>query len=181
MEWKFLTAYSGTALFVSIGQGLEKGGPASLFLAYFIASCMLAMVNNSIAEMSVAYPVSGGFIRLAGKWVDDALGFMAGWNFLLVIHRSCRLNSDFACADCLCLASMKLYLSHSKSLHSILSSRSGAIRLRIPAQQLASVLVSSCAMREPPRAPFLSLECPEHPSCIHFMPERLLCLQPQRL
>ena len=26
-------------------------------------------------------PVSGGFIRLAGHWVDDALGFMAGWNF----------------------------------------------------------------------------------------------------
>lgn len=26
-------------------------------------------------------PVSGGFISLAGKWVDDAWGFMAGWNF----------------------------------------------------------------------------------------------------
>jgi amino acid transporter len=43
---------------------------------------MLALVNNSIAEMSIAFPVSGGFIRLAGHWVDDALGFMAGWNFL---------------------------------------------------------------------------------------------------
>jgi amino acid transporter len=42
---------------------------------------MLALVNNSIAEMTVAYPVSGGFIRLAGEWVDDAFGFMAGWNF----------------------------------------------------------------------------------------------------
>lgn len=28
-------------------------------------------------------PVSGGFIRLAGQWVDDAWGFMAGWNFFL--------------------------------------------------------------------------------------------------
>lgn len=26
-------------------------------------------------------PVAGGFIRLAGYWVDDALGFVAGWNF----------------------------------------------------------------------------------------------------
>jgi amino acid transporter len=72
----------GTALFVSIGTGLYNGGPGSLLLAYSIQSIFLAMVNNCIAEMSTAYPVSGGFIRLAGKWVDEALGFMVGWNFL---------------------------------------------------------------------------------------------------
>ncbi|ETI26948.1 hypothetical protein G647_10047 [Cladophialophora carrionii CBS 160.54] len=71
----------GTALFVSIGTGLYNGGAGNLFLAYAIQSMVLAMVNNSVAEMSTAYPVSGGFIRLAGKWVDDALGFMCGWNF----------------------------------------------------------------------------------------------------
>ena len=72
----------GTALFVSIGTGLYRGGPGSLLIAYTIYSCMLAMVNNCAAEMSTAYPVSGGFIRLAGKWVDDAFGFAVGWNFL---------------------------------------------------------------------------------------------------
>jgi yeast amino acid transporter len=72
----------GTALFVSIGTGLYHGGAASLLIAYTVQSFVLAMINNSLAEMSTAYPVSGGFIRLAGKWVDDALGFMAGWNFL---------------------------------------------------------------------------------------------------
>ena len=72
----------GTALFVSIGTGLYHGGPANLLLAFTIQSCVLAMVNNCIAEMSTAYPVTGGFIRLAGHWVDDALGFMVGWNFL---------------------------------------------------------------------------------------------------
>ena len=41
-------------------------------------SCILALVNNGMAEMSVLFPVSGGFIRMAGKWVDDAWGFMAG-------------------------------------------------------------------------------------------------------
>lgn len=71
----------GTALFISIGGGLAKGGPGSLFLAYTIYSGVLALVNNSIAEMSTFMPVSGGFIRLAGHWVDDALGFTAGWNF----------------------------------------------------------------------------------------------------
>lgn len=71
----------GTALFVSIGGGLNKGGPGSLFLAYTLYSCLLGMVNNCMAEMGVLHPVSGGFIRMAGKWVDDAFGFMAGWNF----------------------------------------------------------------------------------------------------
>lgn len=33
--------------------------------------------------MNTYMPVSGGFIRLAGHWVDDALGFMVGWNFFL--------------------------------------------------------------------------------------------------
>merc|ERR1711977_731112 len=71
----------GTALFVSIGTGLNHAGPANLLIAFIIQSCMLALVNNCIAEMTVTYPVSGGFVRLAGKWVDDAFGFMAGWNF----------------------------------------------------------------------------------------------------
>ncbi|CAG8362767.1 unnamed protein product [Penicillium salamii] len=71
----------GTALFVSIGTGLYHGGPGSLFIAFTVQSIFLAMVNNCLAEMTTAFPVSGGFIRLAGKWVDDALGFMVGWNF----------------------------------------------------------------------------------------------------
>jgi len=67
---------------VSIGSALEKGGPGSLFIAYTAYACIVALVNNCIAEMSIAFPVSGGFIRLAGHWCDDAFGFMAGWNFL---------------------------------------------------------------------------------------------------
>lgn len=72
----------GTALFISIGTGLYNGGPGSLFIAYTLQSFVVGMINNCIAEMSTAHPVSGGFIRLAGHWVDDALGFMVGWNFL---------------------------------------------------------------------------------------------------
>lgn len=73
----------GTALFVSIGTGLLKGGPGSLFLGYAVYSCLLGFVNNCMAEMAIFMPVSGSFIRMAGKWVDEAFGFMAGWNFFL--------------------------------------------------------------------------------------------------
>jgi amino acid transporter len=71
----------GTALFISIGGALNKAGPAGMLLAYLLYSCLLGLVNNCIAEMTVHMPVTGGFVRLAGKWVDDAFGFMAGWNF----------------------------------------------------------------------------------------------------
>lgn len=71
----------GTALFVSIGGALNKAGPLGILLAYTLYSCIMGLVNNSMAEMATYMPVSGGFIRMAGHWVDDALGFMAGWNF----------------------------------------------------------------------------------------------------
>jgi amino acid transporter len=73
----------GTALFVTIGDALRKSGPLSLFLAFLVYNIMLAMVNNCMAEMSTYMPVSGGFIYLASKWLDDAVGFMVGWNFFL--------------------------------------------------------------------------------------------------
>ncbi len=73
----------GTGLFISVGAGLAKGGPANMLICYILYSMVVALVNNSIAEMSTYMPVSGGFIRLAGEWVDDALGFMVGWNFFL--------------------------------------------------------------------------------------------------
>ncbi|OJJ42131.1 hypothetical protein ASPZODRAFT_126055 [Penicilliopsis zonata CBS 506.65] len=73
----------GTGLFISIGSGLYKGGPGSLLVAFIIHSIMVGLLNNCLAEMTTYMPVSGGFIRLAGKWVDEAWGFMAGWNFFI--------------------------------------------------------------------------------------------------
>lgn len=110
----------GTALFVSIGTGLYQGGPGSLFLAYLLYSCVLGLVNNSMAEMATLHPVSGGFIRMAGKWVDDALGFTAGWNFflyeaLLIPFEITALNlvlsfwRDDIPAEAVCAACIVLY------------------------------------------------------------------------
>ena len=73
----------GTAIFVTIGTALENAGPGNLLLAYFLHNIVLGLVNSCMAEMAVFMPVSGGFIRLASRWVDEAWGFMAGWNFFL--------------------------------------------------------------------------------------------------
>lgn len=83
IQWLALGGSIGTALFVNIGWGLVEGGPGSLFLAFVFYSAVIGSINSGLAEMTVYMPVSGAFIRFAGKWVDDAFGFMAGWNFFL--------------------------------------------------------------------------------------------------
>jgi amino acid transporter len=71
----------GTALFVSIGGALNKAGPGGMLIAYTLYCCLIGLVNNCMAEMATYMPITGGFIRMAGHWVDEAFGFMAGWNF----------------------------------------------------------------------------------------------------
>lgn len=44
---------------------------------------MMGFVNNSMAEMAIYMPVSGSFIGMASHWVDESLGFLAGWNFFI--------------------------------------------------------------------------------------------------
>ncbi|KAK3191307.1 hypothetical protein K4F52_002517 [Lecanicillium sp. MT-2017a] len=86
----------GTALFIAIGSALYKGGPASLLIAVIIECTMVGLLNNCLAEMTTYMPVNGGFISLAGKWVDDAFGFMAGWNFFIYMALTVPILNLFA-------------------------------------------------------------------------------------
>ncbi|KAK0388923.1 hypothetical protein NLU13_2500 [Sarocladium strictum] len=73
----------GTALYVQIGQGLLNGGPASLFIAFTVWCTFILAVTMCMAEMVTYLPISSPFIRFAGRWVDEAFGFAAGWNFFV--------------------------------------------------------------------------------------------------
>ncbi|TKX18724.1 general amino acid permease-4 [Elsinoe australis] len=73
----------GTALFVQIGRSLINGGPGSLFLAFTIWCFVILCVTNCIAEMVTYLPISSPFIRFAGRWVDEAFGVAAGYNFFV--------------------------------------------------------------------------------------------------
>lgn len=70
----------GTALFVSIGEALQKG-PAFLLLGFAIWCIPILCITVSTAEMVCYLPINSPFIRLAGRCCDDAFEFMAGWNF----------------------------------------------------------------------------------------------------
>ena len=71
IQWIAIGGSIGTALFISIAWGLVEGGPGSLLIAFTTYSLMMALVNSTMAEMAVAHPVSGGFVRQANYWVDE--------------------------------------------------------------------------------------------------------------
>ncbi|OQE92000.1 hypothetical protein PENNAL_c0008G08732 [Penicillium nalgiovense] len=68
----------GTALYVQIGSGLRTSGPASLFIGFSLCINM-----DGLAEMVTYLPISSPFIRFAGRYVDEALGVAAGYNFFI--------------------------------------------------------------------------------------------------
>ncbi|KAI2464248.1 amino acid permease/ SLC12A domain-containing protein [Annulohypoxylon bovei var. microspora] len=78
----------GTALYVSIGRSLLQGGPGSLFIAFSLWCTVILAITMSMAEMVTYLPISSPFanvmaIRFAGRYVDEAFGFAAGWNFFI--------------------------------------------------------------------------------------------------
>ncbi|CAJ2510425.1 Uu.00g051280.m01.CDS01 [Anthostomella pinea] len=73
----------GTALYVQIGKGLLNGGPASLSIAFTLWCTVILSVTMCMAEMVTYLPISSPFIRFAGRYVDEAFGFAAGWNFFI--------------------------------------------------------------------------------------------------
>ncbi|KAF5620105.1 carnitine transporter [Fusarium sp. NRRL 52700] len=73
----------GTVLFVQIGKGLMQGGPGSLFIAFSFWCLIVLAITMCIAEMVSYTPISSPFVRFAGIYVDEALGFASGWNFFI--------------------------------------------------------------------------------------------------
>ncbi|KKY21631.1 putative amino acid permease [Phaeomoniella chlamydospora] len=131
MQLMIIGGSIGTALFVTIGAGLMSAGPGSLFLAFVIYSIFLACCNNCMAEMSTYMPISGGWIRMASHWVDDALGFALGWNFFLyeatlIPYEISALNlvitfwSDNIPPAAICCACIVAYGTHNVNLELIL-------------------------------------------------------------
>jgi amino acid transporter len=69
----------GSGLFIATGKALAAGGPGTMFIAYLIVCTGVWANLQSLGEMTIAFPVSGNFIDYAGRWVDPALAFGAGF------------------------------------------------------------------------------------------------------
>lgn len=76
----------GTALSVSIGQALQKAGPAGQYNHGVCHQKHHVGHGQKLYGGNVylyALTVSGGFVCMAGNWVDNVLGFMANWDFFI--------------------------------------------------------------------------------------------------
>ncbi|KAF1344758.1 amino acid permease-domain-containing protein [Delphinella strobiligena] len=60
---------TSTALFVSIGSGLYKGGPDRLFFAHEFCCCLTGCTTNCMAEMAIYMPQN----LVSSFWRDDIL------------------------------------------------------------------------------------------------------------
>ncbi|KAJ2933240.1 hypothetical protein H1R20_g3809, partial [Candolleomyces eurysporus] len=72
----------GTGLFVGSGSALREGGPAGVLVAWILIGIMLINVTQALGEMSILYPVSGGFYTLAVRFLDPSYAFAMGWNYV---------------------------------------------------------------------------------------------------
>ncbi|KAI0839926.1 putative proline-specific permease [Hypoxylon sp. FL0890] len=70
----------GTGLFVGAGQGLHRGGPATLLIAYIVITLLLFGVATATGEMSAYMPVPGCSMAYYGnRFGSKSIGVTMGW------------------------------------------------------------------------------------------------------
>ena len=72
----------GTGLIIGSGTALRRGGPLGLLLGYSYVGFVCYLVMVSLGEMAAYLPHKKGFAGYATRFVDPALGFAVGWNYL---------------------------------------------------------------------------------------------------
>ncbi|MEZ4771021.1 MAG: APC family permease [Caldilineales bacterium] len=72
----------GTGIFVSVGIAAGAAGP-SVLIAIVIAAGVATCNGLSSAQLAASHPVSGGTYEYGYRYLRPALGFTAGWVFLL--------------------------------------------------------------------------------------------------
>lgn len=72
----------GTGIFVSVGLAAGAAGP-SVLIAIGIAALVATCNGLSSAQLAANHPLSGGTYEYGYRYLRPALGFTAGWVFLL--------------------------------------------------------------------------------------------------
>ncbi|KAK7054938.1 amino acid transporter [Paramarasmius palmivorus] len=73
----------GTGLVIGSGTALQRGGPLGLLLGYAFMGFVCYLVMVSLGEMAAYLPHKKGFSGYATRFVDPAMGFALGWNYLM--------------------------------------------------------------------------------------------------
>ncbi|KAH9484291.1 Dicarboxylic amino acid permease [Psilocybe cubensis] len=73
----------GTGLIIGSGTALQRGGPLGILLGYSFVGFVCYLVMVALGEMAAFLPHKKGFAGYATRFVDPALGFAVGYNYLL--------------------------------------------------------------------------------------------------
>lgn len=73
----------GAGFFVGSGKALATGGPGTLLIDFIIIGIMMFNTVYALGELSVMYPVSGGFYTYSTRFIDPSWGFAMGWNYVM--------------------------------------------------------------------------------------------------
>jgi len=73
----------GAGLFIGSGGAFQTGGPASVFVGFFIVGIQVYLMMQALAEMSVLYPINGAFTMYICRFVDPSFGFACGWEYAI--------------------------------------------------------------------------------------------------
>ncbi|KAI1647385.1 proline-specific permease [Daldinia loculata] len=92
VQFMALSGAIGTGLFVGSGQVLSLAGPLSAFLAYLITAFNVYCVVHSLGEMAAYLPLPGAVPVYASRYVDEALGFVLGWNYWYQLAIGCPIE-----------------------------------------------------------------------------------------
>ena len=73
----------GTGLFVGVGSSLLAAGPFGLLIVWLFIALVIFVTMSSLAELAVAFPISGAFITFNSLFIDSLWGFAMAWNYAL--------------------------------------------------------------------------------------------------
>ncbi|KAI8611555.1 amino acid permease-domain-containing protein [Chytriomyces sp. MP71] len=72
----------GTGLLLRSGGAIARAGPIGALLCFAIVGLQVFGVASGIGEMCTLLPVEGAFSAMPTRFVNPALGFSGGWNYL---------------------------------------------------------------------------------------------------
>ncbi|KAG9683725.1 AAT family amino acid transporter, partial [Aureobasidium melanogenum] len=73
----------GGGLFVGSAGAFQDGGPASVFIGFFIVGVQVYFMMQALAELSVVYPINGAFAMYICRFVDPSFGFACAWEYAI--------------------------------------------------------------------------------------------------
>lgn len=73
----------GAGLLIASSVGLQRGGPASLVLAFAIAGLAVWITMCALGELSASFPVQGSFYDYSIRFISKSWGFSMGWNYVM--------------------------------------------------------------------------------------------------